>query len=122
MSLQTTLLRLVDDGALSPDMQELDGIYSGYFAPETDGQFQLSVTVQGTPAKNRQYTSLQKKARESGFSRLLPIDQSDTGCGAGSCGSEIIDESFMQTVDLMSTFRVIQTALYKVCNLFSISD
>lgn len=115
VSSRTTELRLLDEGDLAPDAQELDGIYSGYFAPDLDGQFRLSVTVTNTPSTAIKFRSLQpKKLNESSFTRLLPIDQGDTGCSAASCEPEIINGTFSQTVELSSVFSVIQTSLYIV--------
>lgn len=115
MSSRTTELRLLDEGDLAPDAQELDGIYSTYFAPDSDGQFRLSVTVTSNPSKKRKIRSLQPKIlNESSFTRLLPVDQGDTGCSTASCEPEIINGTFSQTVELSSIFSVIQTSLYIV--------
>ncbi len=115
VSSRTTELRLLDEGDLAPDAQELDGIYSTYFAPDSDGQFRLSVTVTSNPTNKRKVRSLQPKIlNESSFTRLLPIDQGDTGCSASSCEPEIINGTFSQTVELSSIFSVIQTSLYIV--------
>ncbi|ODN03755.1 Calcium-activated chloride channel regulator 1 [Orchesella cincta] len=109
-SLRVHSFRLNDDGEGSPDVQQLDGIYSAYFAPEYDGSYRLSVNVEGNPTwRSKRSTT---KLEESSFIRLLPIDQGDVGCGAGNCDAEVIEGSFSQTVELTATISVVQASAY----------
>lgn len=106
-----SIIPLLDDGKVSPDAHKLDGIYSAYFAPEKDGQYHLSVTVEAAPTMEL-FTA--GRIEESAFIRLLPIGQEDAGCGSGSCKAEKIEGSFSRTVDLPTTFTVVEAELYAV--------
>ncbi|CAL8110213.1 unnamed protein product [Orchesella dallaii] len=123
-SSRATSFRLNDDGEGTPDVVQLDGIYSAYFAPENDGSYKLSVNVEGDPTRSPA-TRRVKSVDESSFIRLLPIDQGDVGCGAGNCDAELIEGSFSQNVELAATFSVVQTSAYipsptKIISLFPV--
>ncbi|CAL8110215.1 unnamed protein product [Orchesella dallaii] len=105
-------IRLWDNGeVIPPDEVEQDGIYSGYFAPNTDGNFQVAVSVRGD------YQLLKAKRDGKNLSvkknfRLLPIDQVDMGCIGASCKVEYLPEEFMSTSELSTRIRITGTVDY----------
>lgn len=116
----TSTVNLVDNGEESPDDLAFDGIYSGYFVPNRDGVYKISVLVQGNEqntffANSKSIVSnLHANALQQRHGKLLPVDQ-DMGCGVGAqCDAEVLSEDFMQSVDLPVNLNISNTANYTV--------